>query len=88
MQEHTKHAVKNISLWINIGCLISALLITATQQEWIKEYPIAVVSLGILNFTVTSILQFLRDMKKDGEKDGEKSASSDRDLIIEDHNSK
>lgn len=58
-----KHANTNPSLWINIGCLLSALILTAMNDEWVKAHPIATVLLGIANFSVTSVLQYLRDVK-------------------------
>lgn len=58
-----KHANTNPSLWINVGCLLSALLLTAMHDEWVKSYPIAMVLLGVANFSVTSVLQYLRDVK-------------------------
>lgn len=64
MQEKTKHALSNPTLWINISSLVSALVITASNDEWIKHYPLVVVGLGALNFAVTGFLQYLRDMNK------------------------
>ncbi len=64
MQPSTKHAVSNPTLWINLSCLLSALIVTAMKDEWVKHYPLAIVILGIVNFSATAFLQYLRDLKK------------------------
>jgi len=58
-----KHANTNPSLWINVCCLLSALIITAMHDEWVKSNSLIILGLGIANFSVTSVLQYLRDMK-------------------------
>lgn len=63
MQPSTKHAVSNPTLWINISCLLSALVVTAMKDDWVKQYPIVIIALGTLNFAVTSFLQYWRDLK-------------------------
>lgn len=64
MNDNVKHAVTNPTLWINVGCLLSALILTATQNEWVKQYPTIIVLLGVLNFTITSAMQYMRDLNK------------------------
>lgn len=64
MQPQIKHALGNPSLWINVGCLLSALVVTAMNDEWVKHYPLVVMALGTLNFATTSFLQYMRDLKK------------------------
>ena len=70
MNKIMNHANSNPTLWINVGCLLSALLMTAMNDEWVKSNSIAIIILGICNFSVTSVLQYLRDKKHDPEKKG------------------
>lgn len=63
MNNLVKHANSNPSLWINIGCLVSALVMTAMKDDLVKQYPVVIISLGIVNFSITSVLQYLRDLK-------------------------
>lgn len=80
MQPQVKHAVTNPSLWINISCLVSALVVTAMNDQWIKHYPFVVMALGTLNFATTAFLQYLRDLNKHpGSIEGEVDSDEDKE---------
>lgn len=59
-----KHANTNPGLWINVVSLIVGIIAVAVNDEWVKQNPGVVVILGMLNFCLTGLLQYLRDANK------------------------
>lgn len=59
-----KHANTNPNLWINIVSLVIAIIAVAVNDEWVKENPGVILLLGMLNFGLTGLLQYLRDANK------------------------
>lgn len=59
-----KNALGNPTLWINVLSLVLAVLVTASNDEWVKEHHDAVVILLAANYVITAILQWLRDINR------------------------